>query len=187
MDAFIGEVRAFAIGYVPQGWLACAGQTLSVGQYAALYSLIGNQYGGTAGQNFVLPNLNGTVLIGQGQLQGGLNYPSFSHGGTGAVGLNTTTIPPHTHDFNVGTIAPGAFVTNGVNQPDSTCYISNVLEKVGGKNDAGFNYVNTAPSLPLNSNVITPFIGGVATHSNYQPYLVIIYCVCNEGEYPVRD
>jgi microcystin-dependent protein len=38
-------------------WIKCSGQTLQVNQNAALYSLIGNRYGGTS-TTFKVPNLN---------------------------------------------------------------------------------------------------------------------------------
>ena len=45
MDAYIGEIRAFPFSFIPESWLGCFGQTLQVGQYQALYALIGNTYG----------------------------------------------------------------------------------------------------------------------------------------------
>jgi microcystin-dependent protein len=58
MEAFIGTLLRFAGNYAPEGWMLCNGQTLSVNQYQALYSILGNMYGGDGAHTFQLPNLN---------------------------------------------------------------------------------------------------------------------------------
>ena len=35
-EAYIGEIRIFAGSNIPQGWLACNGQSLNINQYEAL-------------------------------------------------------------------------------------------------------------------------------------------------------
>lgn len=65
MDAYIGELQLFAFGYEPNdedNILLCDGRILYVSQYSALFSLIGNQYGGDGQSTFALPNLNQASL-----------------------------------------------------------------------------------------------------------------------------
>jgi microcystin-dependent protein len=64
MSSFVGEIRVFAFGYAPAGWMECAGQKLQVQQYMSLYSVIGNQYGGEGMMSFCLPNLSSDALAG---------------------------------------------------------------------------------------------------------------------------
>ena len=60
MDYFIGGIALFAFNFAPMGWMSCEGQILTIVQYQALYSLIGNMYGGNQAQGtFALPNLRG--------------------------------------------------------------------------------------------------------------------------------
>lgn len=60
MDYFIGGIVLFPYNFVPMGWMACEGQILTITQNQALYSLIGNTYGGSSAQGtFALPNLRG--------------------------------------------------------------------------------------------------------------------------------
>lgn len=54
---FIGQIQLFALGYAPLDWQLCDGTTFQVAQNQALYSLIGNRFGGNAGQTFSVPNL----------------------------------------------------------------------------------------------------------------------------------
>ena len=48
------------------GWLECDGRELSVNDYAILYSVLGNTYGGTAGLTFKLPDYRSKKLMGTG-------------------------------------------------------------------------------------------------------------------------
>lgn len=56
-EGTIGEIRLFAGNYAPQYWAFCNGQTLPINQNAALFSILGTQYGGDGRTNFQLPNL----------------------------------------------------------------------------------------------------------------------------------
>jgi len=104
-EAYVGEIRAFAFSYAPQGWLLCQGQQLSVNQYQLLFALISNVYGGDGVSTFNLPDLRGRVPVQQGQGPLGA-YLWASSGGTSAVTVNTATtfalssvnqLPAHSH------------------------------------------------------------------------------------------
>lgn len=56
-EPFLGETRIFAFGFAPDGWLACAGQLLSVGEFPDFFKLIGTRYGGDGTTTFALPNV----------------------------------------------------------------------------------------------------------------------------------
>jgi len=61
MDYTIGEITLFGFFFAPMGWMSCEGQILTINQNQALYSLIGNTYGGSQAQGtFALPNLRGS-------------------------------------------------------------------------------------------------------------------------------
>jgi microcystin-dependent protein len=62
MDAFApftAEIRLLPFGFAPHGWARCDGLTLPINQNTALFSLIGNQYGGDGKTTFQLPTLTG--------------------------------------------------------------------------------------------------------------------------------
>ena len=60
MDQLLGQIKLFAFSYAPQGWAFCDGRSLSIETNAALYSLIGNNFGGNLGtMTFALPDLRG--------------------------------------------------------------------------------------------------------------------------------
>lgn len=196
-SAFVGEIRAFAFGYNPMAWLPCVGQQLYVQQYAALYSIIGTKFGGDGQTTFNLPNLQGYIIPCAGQLPGGENYAWTSKGGEATVALDMTEIPAHTHTVNGAstTTTPG---TRLQTVPDNTSFISNIIAKVNATSPTGIvgrGYgpapTTAAQQAPLNFNTIGPACGnatgGMDAHNNMMPYLVMNYCICINGLYPVKD
>ncbi len=60
-SAFINEVCMFAFNSAPAGFDSCDGRLLPIAQNTALFSLIGNTYGGNGKTNVALPDLRGMV------------------------------------------------------------------------------------------------------------------------------
>jgi microcystin-dependent protein len=79
-EPYVGEIRRFPYGTIPDGWLACDGQVLPADQYPSLYKIITNTYGGIDGSTFALPNLQGCVAVGQGGSAGALGQSTFAPG-----------------------------------------------------------------------------------------------------------
>lgn len=134
MECFIGTILPWPINFAPQGWALCNGQSIPVAQNAALYSLIGNTYGGDQ-NNFNLPDLRGRFPIGQG-------YNPVSKG--------TYTIGQHLDDNRV-TLAPA-----NIPLPQHTHQIANVVNVTGG---GGSVPVNFDVKIPVNSD---PYNGATA-------------------------
>ena len=63
MDYFLGQIIVFPYSFVPMGFLLCNGQQLNIQQYSALYSLIGNKFGGNGNTTFCIPNLQGAETL----------------------------------------------------------------------------------------------------------------------------
>ncbi|AUT01883.1 phage tail protein [Nostoc sp. CENA543] len=57
MDFLIGQIILFAGNFAPRGWAFCDGQLLSIQQHTAVFSILGNNFGGDGVRNFALPNL----------------------------------------------------------------------------------------------------------------------------------
>lgn len=62
-DAYIGDIQAFPYGFVPRNWAACEGQLIAISQNTALFSILGNTYGGDGRTTFGLPDLRGRLPI----------------------------------------------------------------------------------------------------------------------------
>jgi microcystin-dependent protein len=80
MEAFIGTIQLFGFFFAPVNWASCEGQMLKIVDYQALFSLIGNQYGGDGRTNFALPNLQGAEPLPNMKYYIALNgiYPTRS-------------------------------------------------------------------------------------------------------------
>jgi len=66
MDFYTGQIILFAGRFDINGFMNCDGSLLPIWQYTALFSLIGNAYGGDGNSNFALPNLVGRLPMGTG-------------------------------------------------------------------------------------------------------------------------
>jgi len=190
-DYFLGEIRPFALNFAPAGWALCQGQTFSIQQYAALFSLLGTTYGGNGTTNFQLPNLPGQVLVGTGQLTGGQYYNWGETGGVPSVALNSTEIPQHNHVFNAASAgAPTTWATNEVRVPTTTTYLSNLAAKnSAGANLFGFGFVPSPANVPNTQLAPTSIsvTGGSQPHENRPPFLTINYCIALTGVFPARN
>lgn len=186
MDPFLGEIKAFAFSFNPSAWLPCNGQLLPIQQYSALFSIIGIAYGGNGTTNFALPNIQGSVLNGAGQMPGGDNYAVGETGGSSGVTLTTDTMPAHNHGFN----GAANTVINTVTTPVTGAYISNSVSKANLTAPAGVLGRAYAPATPVPNGVLNPasigFSGGNQPHDNMMPYVAITYCIAIQGIFPAR-
>lgn len=158
MDPILGSIILFAGNFVPRGWAACNGQVLPVQANMALYSLLGNTYGGDGRTTFALPDLRGRVPVGAGQQGPGLsNYSLGQAGGAESVTLMPAQIPAHTH----------------------------TLQGAPANASAGPSVV-TAPAGG-SQTVVTAAFGGGQPHENRQPFLGLQYIIATEGIYPTRE
>ena len=97
MDPYLGEIRVFAFGWAPTGWLPCNGELLPIADFTALFSLLGTVYGGDGHSTFALPDFRGRAPVH-------LNPPGATMGqmggGEGAqAGVGAVTTPTLTANF----------------------------------------------------------------------------------------
>lgn len=170
-DPFVGEIRLFGFTRVPNGWLACNGQPLSISQFQTLYAIIGTTYGGDGQQTFMVPDLRGRVAIGFGQ-GGGL--PAYTIGQAGGEEGHTLTeleMPTHSHALTSSTVVATAAA------PAQALHI--------GTASTGTFYAPVANAAPYTT--MAPCIGPAGRsqpHQNIMPSLVCNYCICNQGIFP---
>jgi microcystin-dependent protein len=173
-DQYLGEIRAFPFNFPPKGWVLCNGQTLPINQNQALFALLGTTYGGNGTTTFQLPNLQGTLAMGQGQ-------PGTTVGETIGEEFHTLILaesPSHTHSVN-------AYATpaNPTSVPDSTMILAAASSDQTGNPAVlvyGANTPNT-PMAPLNTTA------GNQPHENRMPYQVLSYCIAMTGIFPSRN
>jgi len=179
MTCYIGEIRAFAGNFAPVNWALCNGTQLQINAYQQLYSLIGTTFGGDGVSTFKLPDLRGKIVVNRGTSVSGTPYPLGVPGGVESVYLNNTTMPSHSHTFNV--IATEA----NTNSPQN-----NVIAEAKDTN----SQTDMAIYLPSTADGAAPYslhssaIGNNETinvpHENRMPGMAINYIICLVGFYP---
>jgi microcystin-dependent protein len=186
-DAFTGEIRIFPYNFAPQDWLPCDGQLCQITQLQALYSVIGNTYGGDPNKGtFALPNLSAAqslqpnlAICGVGQAVGATTDWTLNMvGGSSTVLLSSDNLPSHTHQM---IRAGGNWIAS-----------KKLAGPAAGTQVSGL-YVDpatTAETLTTNppDTTLAPAAvgttGGIAAHDNRQPYLVCPFAICCRGTYP---
>ena len=183
MDAFIGEIRAFANNYYPVDWLPCLGQKITILDHEALFSIIGNYYGDSDMKTyFTLPDLRGRTLVGA---DGYLRLALGEKTGEARVTLNSREIPEHAHSFtSVMSADKPSLVAAPEN--DGTSYLSNFGYKTDSGSPSTPGYVDEEENpVTLNPSAIAQ-TGGNLSHNNMAPFLAINYYICSNGIYPPR-
>ena len=191
MDYFIGEIRLFPFAAIPKGWVACNGQIFNMQQNQALYSLLGNYYGGSVASNtFGLPNLNGTVIVGTGVADTSTSYQLGNAGAGGAesIALTIPQMPAHNHFViaanSYDTNVPTSNFLGNPNIPTSNTQTR--LNPAGSSTNMYNNQPTVTTLTSLNSASITN-AGSGAVHENRQPFMPMMYCIAiTGGLYPSR-
>jgi microcystin-dependent protein len=159
MEAFIGTILPWPLNWAPEGWVLCNGQVLQVNQYQALYSLLGNTYGGTAPSTFAVPDMRGRVPLGMGVSQEGTTYPLAQKNGFETTTIGVANMPAHSHDASfTGTFSNGS-ISNGT--------ISNGAISNGSiSNGAISNGTISNGSCSVDVNLPNNAVNNVAGNSN---------------------
>ncbi|WP_259783035.1 phage tail protein [Aestuariispira ectoiniformans] len=203
-DSYIGSIFPTAAYYCPDKTAQANGQVLPIVQYQALYSVIGNSFGGDGRSTFALPDLRGRTLVASGQGPG-LTYKYLgSRGGRESVTLTTSEMPTHTHSGSTGATV-SVSLSASTSQGEKT--IPSDGDYLASKKQGLFKYQPYLNGAPVPPNTVA--LGGVAIPSGVPvgqvsvspaggfdgevypidlraPLLTINYCIVIQGIYPPR-
>jgi microcystin-dependent protein len=101
----IGQVLTYAGSSLPNGQVAANGQLLPISQNQALFSVIGNTYGGNSFVNFATPNLAGREATGAGAAPGLTPQSLGATAGSASTVLTVANLPPQPLTLANGTKA----------------------------------------------------------------------------------
>lgn len=205
-EAFIGEIRMFGGNYAPRNWAFCNGQLLPIAGHDALFSIIGNIYGGDGRTTLGLPDLRGRVPMHFGTGPGLTNVNQGSKSGVQNVMLSASNIPPLT---STGNVTPTGTVTADVtvNASNATGTSHNPKGKVWAPDadldttDKLYNTYDASstvqmateavvvkPDLTLNSVPVSVRSSNSkqAAVNTQTPYQAVAFIIALEGLYPSR-
>jgi len=167
---YLGEIRMFGGNFAPFGNALCNGQSMSIQQNTALFSLLGTIYGGNGTTTFQLPNMQGRVPIHWGQGPGLTDYPIGEIGGVESVTLNQTQMPNHSHAL----LANSQGGTAGAPSTNAVLAASTARDRI---------YAATSD----NTQLALGSAGSGLPHENRQPYIAITFIIALLGIFPSRN
>ena len=171
-EDYLGELTAVAFNFCPRGTLEANGQLLSVQSYAALFSLLGIQFGGDGTRTFALPNLQGRVPVGRSTGNGLSRINLGDTGGAENVTLTQGQMPAHTHALRASQEAATHATPSGATVLAQTM-------------NAGAYGAATGSELAMAGTAIG-VSGGNQPFSVRDPYVGMLWCITTEGNYPWR-
>lgn len=171
-NQYLGEIRMVGFNFAPAGWALCDGQLLAISSNAALFSLLGTQFGGNGTTTFALPDLRSRVPVHQGQGNGLSSYSMGQPGGVENITMLLNQMPIHNHPVNCN-VGGGNQASPVNNYP--------AVESTG----TSLNYANVAGSN-MNAAMVGN-AGGNVPFSIIQPYLCVNFIIALEGIFPARN
>ncbi|HYP14049.1 MAG TPA: tail fiber protein [Bryobacteraceae bacterium] len=173
MEPFIGQIMMFGGNFAPRGWALCNGQTLSIAQNTALYSILGITYGGNGQTTFALPDLRGRVPMSSGQGPGLSPRTLGETAGEETVTLLNSQMPAHNHMLSCD------------NNPSNQTEPSGNL--FGAESASATQVYSSGPANALMNVAALSASGGSQPHDNMPPYQCVNFIIALEGIFPSRN
>lgn len=172
-EPYLGEIQQWGFNFAPLNTAFCNGQMQQISQHAALYALIGIQFGGDAVNTFQLPDLRGRAPV----------HPGFDinkqglRGGAERVTLLTNETG-HSHQL-LGAEEDG----------DGFYGVGYLFANVGENPVTGARLPTYGPAVNLTTiaNGAITSVGGNQDHTNIQPCIAINFTIALEGTFPQRN
>lgn len=178
-EELLGTIKMFAGNFAPKGYMLCNGALLSISQNTALFSLLGNTYGGDGRTTFALPNLNGRTPFGTGPSNTGKNIALGEAAGNPQTTIQQQNLPSFTSQLRISNTNAGSTTPT----PSSSIAITG--QPNGRQFDAIPSFADTAPDLAINANSVF-FTGQNIPVNTMPPYLGMNYIICVTGIFPSR-
>ncbi|QUJ66497.1 phage tail protein [Photobacterium sp. GJ3] len=179
MEPFIGNIQMFGANFYPRNYAYCNGQSITITQNRALYTLLGGTFGMVGETAFKLPDLRGRMPVHPGIF--GYTEQQIRQGKTGgleSVSLTTDQLPAHTHQLQVSSQPGNSFRPYKKKSSESTVFAS-------AENGSPV-YAQAANLVPMSAKAMG-YTGTGTAHDNMQPSTVINFCIALTGIFPDRD
>ena len=175
-ENYVGMIQTSASSKISDSWAPCDGREFLISALPALFSIIGNKYGGDGNTTFKLPNLQGGAAVNWGQAAPGLStYQIGDTGGAASVTLTQGQLPQHNH-------TPAAATAGGFQNAANTAVWANSPGRPAPPQfaTAQGKGILMSPSAIANT-------GGGGGHNNLMPYTVANYFIKISGNTPPKQ
>ena len=184
-SSFFAEIGITASDFAPINWEFCNGQLLQIRSNPALFSLLGTRFGGDGENTFRLPDFQGRAPIQVGQGNNLSNYELGQATGDEITTLTDDYFPNHTHPVGNFSFAQQATTSVGTS--------GNPTGNVPANSGTDLRYATSTNATMAPHTVLTSEVGTSGNTFNYhefnfrQPYLVLNFCICTNGIFPIRS
>jgi microcystin-dependent protein len=169
-ESFIGEIRMFAGNFAPRNWAFCDNNLIPINENTALFSLLGNRYGGDGRSTFALPDMRGRLPVHQGHGPGLTPRTSGEKMGAEQVTLTIQHLPNRSHQIQANSSTAGSTEPQDrVLSSGQSIYTNN-----------GDNLVAMSPNQVAST-------GGNQPCNNMMPFLCVNFIIALQGIYPSRN
>jgi len=186
-DPFLGEIRIVGFNFAPRDWVMCQGQTMSIQQNAALFSLLGTTFGGDGVSNFKLPDFQGRSPVGMGSGAGLSTIVQGEKSGTESVTLTSNQMPMHTHTAQATVGIPAVAASSNVAAVPSE---TTVLGPISAGGRPGNLYSSDAANTnlkPFSAPVTVGTAGASQPVGIRNPFLGTNFIISVSGIFPSRS
>lgn len=153
------------------GWLICDGRSLNRNTYAALFAIIGTNFGSASGSSFNLPDCRGRVLGGIGQGAGLSNRTIGQSVGEETHTLTTSEMPSHNHGITDPQHAHNVSNTIVVNSQNTMTTSDNT--DPGALDEINLQATQVTTSSSSATGITINNAGGGNAHNIMQPTLFV--------------
>jgi len=200
-DQYLGVIQMVAYTFAPMNFSFCSGQLIAIGQNSALFSLLGDFYGGDGRTVFGLPDFRARTPVGSDRMGNGPGLTTFPLGtkyGLQTHTLGVANLPSHTH---AATFTPAGGGVSGSLMAYSSRAASDVPTTgsflSGGGGGSVFGTGGLGAQLVelgglavsggrINGTVALGDTGGSQSFSIVNPLQAVNFVICTEGLYPSR-
>ena len=175
-EPYLSQITMLSFNWPPRRWSMCDGQLLPIAQNQALYSLLGDTYGGDGKVSFALPDLRSRTPLHPGSDAIGQLYKQGQKGGSETVTLTSSQMPYHGH-----------FVFASADSANSITFDNTVFSSAMDlkKNVPAAVYSAQGNLVALAGDTVS-VSGNSQPHNNLQPSLTVNFCISLAGVFPSR-
>ncbi len=173
-----GTIVDYAQITAPSGWLMCDGSAISRTTYAALFGVIGTNFGaGNGSTTFNLPDCRGRLRIGRDNM-GGSTAGRVTSAGSGISGVTLGAAGGAQNitltENEIPVILPSGVVFVSYPAQGYLLATGGTSYQAGSSASAFNNYTSASTSPPSGQNFVLSMntIGGGAFHNNMPPSIV---------------